>query len=68
MRKNLVLGALLSSAACFRAYPLRTIENREHYYAKAVPEKWLTVFTHGADVPWAYVEKDELGKMVAREA
>jgi hypothetical protein len=31
-------------------------------------EKWLTVFTHDARVPWAYVEKDELGKMVAKAA
>jgi glyoxylase-like metal-dependent hydrolase (beta-lactamase superfamily II) len=52
----------------FDLYPLQTIENKKHYYAKAIPEKWLTVFTHGADMPWAYVEKDELGKMVAREA
>jgi glyoxylase-like metal-dependent hydrolase (beta-lactamase superfamily II) len=50
----------------FDLYPLQTIENKKQYYAKAIPEKWLTVFTHGADVPWAYVEKDELGKMVTR--
>jgi len=25
-------------------------------------EKWLTVFTHDPKVPWAYVEKDSLGK------
>jgi glyoxylase-like metal-dependent hydrolase (beta-lactamase superfamily II) len=52
----------------FDLYPLQTIENKRQYYAKSIPEKWLTVFTHGADVPWAYVEKDELGKMVARHA
>ena len=51
----------------FDLYPLQTIENKKQYYAKAIPKKWLTVFTHGADTPWAYVEKDELGKMVARE-
>jgi glyoxylase-like metal-dependent hydrolase (beta-lactamase superfamily II) len=50
----------------FDLYPLQTIESKKQYYAKAIPEKWLTVFTHGADVPWAYVEKDESGKMVAR--
>ncbi|MFZ1008663.1 MAG: MBL fold metallo-hydrolase [Candidatus Sulfotelmatobacter sp.] len=50
----------------FDLYPLQTIENKKQYYAKAISERWLTVFTHGADVPWAYVEKDELGKMVAR--
>jgi glyoxylase-like metal-dependent hydrolase (beta-lactamase superfamily II) len=51
----------------FDLYPLQTIESKKEYYAKAIPEKWLTVFTHGADVPWACVEKDESGKMVARE-
>ncbi len=49
----------------FDLYPLQTIESKKQYYAKAIPEKWLTVFTHDAKVPWAYVEKDEIGKMVA---
>ncbi len=51
----------------FDLYPLDTIESKKRYYARAIPEKWLTVFTHDAKTPWAYVEKDELGKMVARE-
>jgi glyoxylase-like metal-dependent hydrolase (beta-lactamase superfamily II) len=50
----------------FDLYPLQTVESKKQYYAKALTEKWLTVFTHDAKVPWAYVEKDELGKMVAR--
>jgi glyoxylase-like metal-dependent hydrolase (beta-lactamase superfamily II) len=50
----------------FDLYPLQTIESRKQYYAKAIPEKWLTVFTHDPKTPWAYVEKAELGKMVAR--
>jgi glyoxylase-like metal-dependent hydrolase (beta-lactamase superfamily II) len=52
----------------FDLYPLETIESKKQYYAKALPEKWLTVFTHDAKTPWAYVEKDESGKMVARAA
>ncbi|MFZ0295629.1 MAG: MBL fold metallo-hydrolase [Candidatus Sulfotelmatobacter sp.] len=52
----------------FDLYPLQTIESKKQYYAKAIPEKWLTVFTHDAERPWAYVEKDEVGKMVARGA
>ena len=47
-------------------YPIETIESRKRYYAQAVPEKWLTMFTHDANLPWAYVAKDEKGKMVAR--
>jgi len=49
----------------FDLYPLQTIESKKHYYAKSIPEKWLTVFTHDARMPWAHVEQDELGKMVA---
>jgi glyoxylase-like metal-dependent hydrolase (beta-lactamase superfamily II) len=50
----------------FDLYPLQTIESKKQYYAKSIAEKWLTVFTHDAKVPWAYVEKDEAGKMVAK--
>ena len=50
----------------FDLYPLETIESKKQYYAKAIPEKWLTVFTHDAKAPWAYLEKDETGKMVAK--
>jgi glyoxylase-like metal-dependent hydrolase (beta-lactamase superfamily II) len=52
----------------FDLYPLQTIASKKLYYAQAIPEKWLTVFTHDAKTPWAYVENDELGKMVARPA
>jgi glyoxylase-like metal-dependent hydrolase (beta-lactamase superfamily II) len=52
----------------FDLYPLETIESKKLYYAKALPQRWLTVFTHDAETPWAYVEKDESGKMAARAA
>ncbi len=52
----------------FDLYPLQTIESKKEYYARSIPEKWLTVFTHDPKVPWAYVESDEVGKMVARAA
>jgi len=52
----------------FDLYPLQTIESKKRYYATAIPEKWLTVFTHDPKTPWAFIEKDEVGKMVAREA
>jgi glyoxylase-like metal-dependent hydrolase (beta-lactamase superfamily II) len=47
----------------FDLYPLETIVSRKRYYARAVPEKWLTLFTHDPEVPWAYLEKDERGKI-----
>ena len=50
----------------FDLFPLETIENKKRYYAHAVPEKWLTIFTHDPNIPWGYVEKDEKGKMAIR--
>jgi glyoxylase-like metal-dependent hydrolase (beta-lactamase superfamily II) len=52
----------------FDLYPLDTVESKKEYYARSIPERWLTVFTHDPKVPWAYIERDELGKMVAKEA
>ena len=56
----------ISWGMAFDLYPLETIESRKRYYAQAIPEKWLTVFTHDPKMPWAYVERDESGKMVAK--
>jgi glyoxylase-like metal-dependent hydrolase (beta-lactamase superfamily II) len=50
----------------FDLYPIETINSRQRYYSRALPEKWLTVFTHDDAVPWAYVEKDSAGKLQAR--
>jgi glyoxylase-like metal-dependent hydrolase (beta-lactamase superfamily II) len=52
----------------FDLYPLQTIESRKLYYARSIPEKWLTMFTHDQHTPWAYVELSEQGRMVARTA
>jgi glyoxylase-like metal-dependent hydrolase (beta-lactamase superfamily II) len=51
----------------FDLFPLQTIESRKRYYAQAIPEKWLTVFTHDAQTPWGYVEKGEKGKLGLRQ-
>jgi glyoxylase-like metal-dependent hydrolase (beta-lactamase superfamily II) len=50
-------------AMAFDLYPLQTIENRKKYYAEAIPEKWLTVFTHDDATPWGYVERDERSRL-----
>jgi glyoxylase-like metal-dependent hydrolase (beta-lactamase superfamily II) len=50
----------------FDLYPLDTIASKKRYYAGAIPQKWLTVFTHDPQTPWAYVEQDESGKMIAK--
>jgi glyoxylase-like metal-dependent hydrolase (beta-lactamase superfamily II) len=50
----------------FDLYPLQTIESKKQYYAQSIPENWLTVFTHDPKTPWAFVQKDAQGKMVAK--
>ena len=58
----------LTWGMAFDLLPVQTIESKKKYYARAIPEKWLTMFTHDPLVPWGYVEKDERGKMVVRHA
>jgi glyoxylase-like metal-dependent hydrolase (beta-lactamase superfamily II) len=38
-------------------FPLETIENKKKYYERAIPEQWLTIFTHDPEIPWGYLEK-----------
>jgi glyoxylase-like metal-dependent hydrolase (beta-lactamase superfamily II) len=57
----------LNWVMAFDLYPLETVESRKRYYARAIPEKWLTMFTHDPNLPWAYVERGEMGKLVAKE-
>jgi glyoxylase-like metal-dependent hydrolase (beta-lactamase superfamily II) len=47
----------------FDLYPLETIESRKKYYAQAIPERWLTVFTHDDVIPWGYVERRDRGRL-----
>jgi len=49
-------------------YPLESINNRHRFYKRAIPRKWLVVFTHDHELPWGYVEIGEKGKPVARSA
>ncbi len=46
-------------------FPLETIENRKRYYSQAIPERWLTIFTHDPEVPWVYLENMN-GKITAQ--
>jgi len=56
----------LTWVMAFDLYPVDTIESRKKYYAESIPERWLTIFTHDSHTPWAYVERDAEGKLVAR--
>jgi len=56
----------LNWVMAFDLYPVESVESRKRYYARALPENWLTMFTHDPKMPWTYLEKDERGKIVAR--
>jgi glyoxylase-like metal-dependent hydrolase (beta-lactamase superfamily II) len=46
--------------------PLRSIEERKRFYARAIPEQWLVLFTHDHDTPIAQVVLSDKGKPVAQ--
>jgi hypothetical protein len=54
----------LNWVMAFDLYPVETIESRSRYYSRAIPEKWLTMFTHDVEIPWAHLDTDERGKIV----
>jgi len=45
--------------------PVQTIASRKRYYATALPEKWLTVFTHDDARPWGYID-EEAGRLIVK--
>ena len=53
----------LSWGMSYDLYPLQTIESKKRYYAEAIPERWLTVFTHDPQTPCGYVERGEGNKL-----
>jgi glyoxylase-like metal-dependent hydrolase (beta-lactamase superfamily II) len=56
----------LTWVMAFDLFPLTTIASRKRYYAQAIPERWLTVFTHDDAAPWGYIEKGERGRLAAK--
>jgi glyoxylase-like metal-dependent hydrolase (beta-lactamase superfamily II) len=54
----------LTWVMAYDVYPLETIESRKRFYARAVPERWLTIFTHDHFTPWGYLESPKPGKVV----
>jgi glyoxylase-like metal-dependent hydrolase (beta-lactamase superfamily II) len=47
--------------------PLRCIEERKRFYARAIPEQWLVLFTHDHDTPIARVVLSDKGKPVVAD-
>jgi glyoxylase-like metal-dependent hydrolase (beta-lactamase superfamily II) len=45
-------------------YPLDSIANKHRFYHSAIPEKWLVVFTHDHELPWAHLTIGEKGRPV----
>jgi len=46
-------------------FPLEAIESRKRFYAEAIPQKWLVIYTHDPAMPWSYVRDDGGGKYSA---
>ncbi len=56
----------LTWVMAFDVLPLQSIESRKKYYASAIPERWLTVFTHDDATPWGHVERGERDKLTLK--
>ncbi len=48
--------------------PLQVIESRKRFYAEALRENWLVVFTHELHSPMVFLEQDAKGKIIAHAA
>jgi glyoxylase-like metal-dependent hydrolase (beta-lactamase superfamily II) len=44
--------------------PVRSIAERKRFYARAIPEQWLVLFTHDHDTPMARIALNDKGKPV----
>ncbi|MBB6146252.1 glyoxylase-like metal-dependent hydrolase (beta-lactamase superfamily II) [Silvibacterium bohemicum] len=42
--------------------PLTCIEQRKRFYERAIPERWLVLFTHDHHTPMGYVRRNDKGK------
>lgn len=46
--------------------PLTCIEQRKRFYARAIPEQWLVLFTHDHHTPFGHIGLNEKGKPVMK--
>jgi len=44
--------------------PMESIAQRKRFYKRAIPEKWLVLFTHDHNTPMARIEWNDKGKPV----
>ena len=47
--------------------PVTCIAERKRFYARAVPEQWLVLFTHDHHTPYAHIAVNDRGKPVVAE-
>jgi glyoxylase-like metal-dependent hydrolase (beta-lactamase superfamily II) len=47
-------------------YPMTTLESKRHWLPEAVAGRWIGLFEHDAEVPWATVVEERPGRFVAR--
>jgi len=47
-------------------YPLTCIEQRKRFYSRAIPEKWLVLFTHDHHVPMGHIVISDKNKPVMK--
>jgi glyoxylase-like metal-dependent hydrolase (beta-lactamase superfamily II) len=47
--------------------PMESIAQRKRFYQRAIPEKWLVLFTHDHSTPMARITLNEKGKPVVAE-
>ncbi len=45
--------------------PVESIAQRKRFYQRAIPEKWLVLFTHDHEKPMARIGQNEKGKPIA---
>ena len=73
-KKAAYIGDLISTSAhlhptwvmAYDLSPIECIDNRHRYYRQAIPERWLTIFTHDPATPWAYISRDSAGRYIAQ--
>jgi len=57
----------------FDTFPIESIDNKKRYYAEALntpenPHRFLTIFTHDHETPWAWLRHNQRGRVVADRA
>jgi len=57
----------------YDTFPIECIDNKKRYYAEALntpedPHRFLTIFTHDHETPWAWLRHNQRGRVVADRA